>query len=377
MARKPVSRSLPSLQQLHPRFRGFAPTDNASEAVLRLLRETASRVRGDAEAAFYAVREATAFFGVPYKTVQRAYQRLAAEGLLRLVRGSRTLVRSQRLQPRHPILGVVGVPVLLASFLFGSAGRLFFMTLERELRRRHFVADFLFYRDEDEGHPDLAEHFIEHDLDILLWMSPQASAMPTILTLLDGGVAAVIVSDGKAVFPREQYRVDLERAYGEAVADWRNGGITDVEIWAPAAGWDEHILHTFHRALRRAAMPAAVHRMADAAVPSRIRALRRRRHTGVALISHQWYDGLCAQFPGAMETLFRQQRVLLTQGPLYHPGFAGRHICCDAIRMDHERMATRIATDIASGRTNTTATLATFPMTYSPRTNLGAVQRGT
>lgn len=93
------------------------------------------------------------------------------------------------------------------------------------------------------------------------------------------------------------------------------------------------------------------------------------------LVSHQWYDGLCAQFPERMERLFRTRRVLLPQGPLYHPGFAGRDLYADTIQLDPHPIASRLVADIALGLVETPETLATFHTRYHPRTNLGQVRR--
>jgi hypothetical protein len=375
MARKTVRRDLTALEEFHPGFTGFPGAENHTTALNRALREIIARQRRLQDCPFYALREVAAFFHVNYRTVARVYETLEADGLLKLVRGSCTLMRGKRLAPAHPVLGVVGIPVLLPSFIFGSAGRAFYALLEKELRQRHFVADFIFYRNDEEDHPDLAQRFLEHELDILLWMAPKAQAASTIMTMMDAGVSVVIVNDGKGVFARQQYRLDLERAYKQTLADWQAEGIRHIEVWAPARGIDSHILRTLRRVLERGAISHSVHELPDADVPSRIQAQDNQPEVGVILVSHQWYDGLCAQFPERMERLFRTRRVLLPQGPLYHPGFAGRDLYADTIQLDPQPMVSRIVADIASGGVDSADTLTTFHTRYHPRTNLGLVQR--
>lgn len=375
MSRKKVTRTLPPLDGMFRGFPGFPPSENHTAALEQTLRDVILRNRQVHEQPFYAIREVASFFRINYRTVARVYSRLEEGGLLRLVRGSCTMMRGKVLTPTHPVLGVVGVPVLLPSFIFGTAGRAFYSGLEKELRKRHFVADFIFYREDEESHPDLAERFREHNLDILFWMSPDASAALTVLAMLDSGVAVVIVNDGKGHFEREQYRLDLEGAYGEALADWQSRGVRHIELWTPDSRQDHHILQSMERVLSNGKLPFATHRLRDTDVPARLKAISRKQDTGVILVSHQWYDGLCAQYPESMKRLFMNHRVLLPQGPLYHPGFTGHDIFADTIQLDHHIMASRIASDIASQRTDSGKLLATFRTRYHPHTNLGAVKR--
>lgn len=375
MSRKKVTRTLPPLDGIFRGFEGFSPSENHTSALEQALRALIISHRQVNEKPFYAIREVASFFRVNYRTVARVYTHLEAEGLLRLVRGSCTMMRGKSLAPTHPVLGVVGVPVLLPSFIFGTAGRAFYSGLEKELRKRHYVADFIFYREEEESHPDLAERFREHALDLLFWMAPTASAASTILAMLDSGVSVVVVNDGKGHYEREQYRLDLKEAFSNALTDWQTQGVKHIELWTPASQLDEHILRTMEQVLVDDRTPYSLHKLSDSAVPARLTALARKRDTGIILVSHQWYDGLCAQFPDRMKRLFQTHRVLLTQGPLYHPGFTGRDIYADTIQLDHLPMVTRIAADIALRREETGKLLGTFRTTYHPRTNLGAVQR--
>src|SRR5690348_11957266 len=119
MARKPVTRSLPSLRTLCPRNSGFAPTDNRVEKIVVDLKQAITKVRQSRPVTFYSMRDVAAHFGVALKTVGEAYRRVESDGLLTRIRGSKTVIRGRRTRSLHPVRGVVGLPVYLPGFMIG------------------------------------------------------------------------------------------------------------------------------------------------------------------------------------------------------------------------------------------------------------------
>src|SRR5471030_2121112 len=111
MARKPVPRSLPTLGAIHPTFHGIPTASHRTATLVDLLRQTIQSVRKPHFVAFYPMQQVVEFFGVSMKTVQSAYKRLAAEGLLSLQRGSQTTLLGLQPRPRHPIHGVVAIVI--------------------------------------------------------------------------------------------------------------------------------------------------------------------------------------------------------------------------------------------------------------------------
>ncbi|MBI4472903.1 MAG: GntR family transcriptional regulator, partial [Acidobacteria bacterium] len=233
MARKPISRSLPTLASLHPSFHRFDPRANQSAALLVLLRQTGETVRRERTVPFYPMRAVADFFGVSLGIVARAYERLEAEGLLMLVRGSQTWLQGRKSQPLHAVRGVVGLPVYLPAFLASQDWRALLVALETELRRLHFVADYIFYRAEQEPKPELAERILEHQLDAVIWYVPPPWVHMTLQRLSDAGVRLVLISDGRSQFRHPHYFVEIEHALGDAMRQWRQEGIGSLRVLHP------------------------------------------------------------------------------------------------------------------------------------------------
>jgi hypothetical protein len=377
MARKPVQRSLPTLSSLHPRFREVDPRQNVSAVIATMLRETIERVRTPRTIPFYSVREAAAFFGVSSRTMANVYERLEAEGLLTRIRSSQTVLPGRRLQSRHPVRGVVGIPIALPAFVFGTTLRSFYIRFEEELRRQHFVADLIFYREEDEArHPaELVERVLEHQLDFVLWVAPSKAVASVMQQLQDGGIQLVIVSDGKARFLREQYFVDLERGITDGLAAWQADGIQTVAVLGPDDALGRWEIAIVTRLLKRRGMKHEVFTLGDAETAQQLDELACRSGQGVVLVPHHWYESLCDQFPDKMERLFRSCPVLLMQGALAHGYFRGKHLLVDSVTWPYEQMARRIARDISERKVATTTRLATFSTRWQPRLNLGNFSR--
>lgn len=379
MARKPVTRTLPDLAVVLPQFTGFIPAENRIERVVGLLRDVIRHVRQRHDIPFYAMRTVARFFNVPNRTVHEAFQRLEADGLLRRVRGSQTWVRSHRLQSRQRVLGVVVVPVPLPSFVIGSLMRTFLLCLEEELRRRHFVLNFVFYKYAEEHSPELLDRLLIHEPDVLFWHAPPPSVRPVVETLLDGGIPVVMVTEEvKGPFPRHQYVQDYRPALVETFAQWRWAGITRflVPCETTRRQADRYEVETVVRVLRDMHLDYQIGEVAANAMPAHLRAWRRQPKTGIILTPHEWYESLCNRYPPLMEALFTACRVLLVHGSLYHPGFQGKTIPADVIEFDPQQLAIRIGQDLANPsfwrRRDCTGT---FSMRYAPRINLGVVSR--
>jgi len=375
MARKPVSRTLPGLQSLYPQFNGFPPIENKTTAIVHALREIIVRVRMERTVPFYSIREIGGFFGVSYKTVAQAYEKIEAEGLLTRVRGSQTLMQGSKLAPSRPVRGVVGIPVYLPAFFFGSHGRTLFLQLETELRRHHFVADFIFYRHAEQTDPELAERILEHHLDLVVWWVPGSELMPTIQRLRDGGCRQVIITDGRAHFPVEGYGYDVMQAFTQGLAGWQRDGIRSVVLMRSQEKQSFVEAGILARVLGLLKLDYSVVVSPDAVVPAHVRQLSRRKNLGVIFLRHSWYESLCQQFPDVMEGMFRGHRVLLAQGPVFHPLFSGKNILVDSVNFDSGEIARRIARDISTQKVWERERLATFFARWDARVDLGKVSR--
>ena len=376
MGRKPVQRDLPALAELCPQFSGFEGHQNKSALVLRELRRIIKQVRPVHTAPFYAMRQVGSFFGLSVKPVAQLYEQLQAEGLLSLVRGSQSLVLGRKLQPRHPIRGVIGVPLYLPAMVIGNDWRDLMIHLEDELRRHQFVCDFIFYRADEQFSADLTQRLVEHQLDTVFWYCPVAANVPTMQILLDGGIRLVVVTDGKGRFPREQYVLNLDRAFGECLTAWQHAGLARVVILHSPEHPSAHAHRLLRQSLDQQPLPWELVTAAATEMPRLIRRLIRRPRTGVIFLSHPWYESLCNQFPRALRQLFCGCRVFLAQGALYHPAFQGQQVPVDTIGVPNEDIARRVARDIANQRTESGVRLFTFHTRWLPRVNLGTITRG-
>jgi hypothetical protein len=376
MARKSVTRSLPDLAECLCTFQGFGPQEHHGERLTELLRKVIEVVRQPQDVPFYSVAAVARHVGVSTRTVNQCYRKLAEEGLLCILRGSKTLVRGRRLQPQHPILGVVGIPVYLPGFVIGSELRAFYVHLEQALRRHHFVADLIFFKQDEESSPDLTERILEHELDVLLWINPAAASRTTIQTALDGGISVVLCVDGRTSLPRRQYVYNSERALTEAVSAWRRDGIRSVSVWQHVSRGERSAqVPVLAQVLRRAGMPITFRELTNKEASHAAEEVIRHPDEGVVLPTHQGYEALANEFPAAVQQLLATNRVLLMQGSLYHPAFEGGTLLTDVIAMPVAPMADRIARDIGEGRADTVETLTTFHAHFHPRLNLGTVSR--
>jgi hypothetical protein len=358
---------------LYPNFRGFAPQEHVSAAIAEWLRGVIKRLRSAQSKPFYSVRELAAFFGVAPHTVAVIYGRLEAEGLLVRIRGSQTLLTGRKVQARHPIRGVVGLVIPLPVFLYGLESRAFYIRLEEELRRRHFVADFIFHgmQDETQYNPGLLDRLLAHQLDVVWWFAPDRCLVPVMHQLLDAGIQLVTLSDGKARYPREQYFLDIWQGIADGVAAWREEGIESVTVIGPQSGYGSYEEEIARRILAPSGLKHDVLVLSDAEAARVLQRAPRRRRTGVILFRYYWYARLCDQFPEIMGALFQSSRVMLAQGRLLHGYLWDKPVFADCVTISFDMMARRVARDISSGKVATTKRLVTFRTLYEPRVHLG------
>jgi hypothetical protein len=375
MSRKPYDRTIPPLESVLADFRPFTPEDNHTARTVATLRAVVERVRQPNSAPFYSMRAVADFLNVPYRTVSIAYERLQAEGMLTRIRGSHTQIEGTRRQPRNAVRGVVGIPVYLPPLLIGNDWRDLLIAIEDQLRQFHFVTDFVIYRRQDQESEALTERMIEHDLDLVLWYAPSPANIPTMMHLLDRGVELVVVSDGKARFPREQYFLDIESSIAEGLEHWQQSGIKSVTLLQSPGHPSRHATDIVLKLLAKKAILFETITAADDEIPELAARLGHRSHAGVIMTSHTWYEHLCGLHPQVMVALFNACRVFLTQGPPYSAYLQGKPVFADSISLPNAQMAARIAKDIHASRATGNKHLATFRTAYVPRVNLGTISR--
>jgi len=374
MARKPVHRSLPQLRVLFPKFGGFAAYQNQTAIVHEMLRTAIDRIRQPQSVPFYSMRDVAEFFGVSLRVIVRVYEKLTGEGLLTRLRGSQTVLEGRTVQPHHPVRAVVGIPLVLPGFVYGTELRSFYIRLEEELLRYHHLVNFIFIRrTQDIPDPDLAERLLAHKSDIVVWWVPTGPVMSTIMQLRDAGVRIVGITRERESFAFPSYVHNRERSLRNGLETWMSRGIREVELWCDQGNGAVYELNLLTGILKKLGLAFSIHILSDEQVRAAIERVGKKKHAGVIIGYHAWCDALCSQFPIEMERLFQNNRVLLVQGALHHAAFRTRKVTADALTMDFTNMAKVIAADIGTGKVWNQAKPHMFYSRWEPAVNLGTI----
>jgi hypothetical protein len=342
MVRKLIPRQLPTLESLHPQFRGFGPSQTAVHELLPLLRTTIEQVRGETSKPFYAQHTLARFFGVPQSTVHLVCKKLVAEGLLTCVRGSGTLVLGRTHHPRVPPRGVVGLPIWMKGLAVLPHWSRFFVCLQEALSRDGFVADTVFFSSGGESDPDFGERLLARHLDYCIWLYPLPRSLSLLQRLADGGVRtlAVVEQDVTLTSPGlRQYQVRWDRAFTAALAAWKQDGIEKTILVGHSnllARPSEPTLP----ALAGTRMPYEIRTSID---PSREAV---DRATGILYADEYAQFTACHQSPETLLGLMRRTRVLMKNSiPMDNPP---PDVLVDIVAVEWEALARRLARDLVS-----------------------------
>lgn len=373
MGRKAVIRELPRLIDILPDREAWLKAPNRSHAVETGLRQIVAAVRGRKRIPFYSMREVAEYFDSSLRAVSAAYEKLNQEGLLTIVRGSKTMLEGRRQAPKTPLRGVVGVPIALPSFLFGNNPRQFFILFEEELRRLSYVVDFIFYATGSDDTHQLAERLLSHDLDTAVWMGPPQAMKDAILRLDDAGIHQLVMCDGPAMLPFQGYTLDLDQGFREAAAGWHREGLRAVHLVGPTRSLAPHFL----RKIKAAYSLKGFHITETFCEPAEFFSQIGRvpASTGLVFLEHFHYEILCNHDWQAMRDLFLRHRTLLAQGLVYHHAFQGTRIPVDTLDHRFPEIAVRLAREIATRAYLTPGENTCFPAHWAAGRDLGTVQR--
>ena len=367
MSRCQVKRTLPPLASLLPRFNGFGPAENKTQALYDQVQALAVRLHGPASQPFYSVREVAAFFGVTAPSVTRVYERLEAAGLLLRLRGAMTLLRGTRPQPRSPVQGVVALPIWSYGYLALVEWQVFFQQLAESLRQHYLVADYIFYSYKEYSRPDFAEMLLAHHPDYLVWLFPLADMFNQIQATVQRGVQALAVAMPPTHTPFPTYVVSWERALSKVLRDQADRGATEVVIPLQPGG-ESPMAGVVRRLATRHNLTCSLYQIADLDSPDwvgYVRALTPRRNRVVVFADDLWCDSLCRAAWGEMLPLLSQPHVVF----LHRPTVQARWLTSATINilaLDWRKLAERIATDIATEKLFQPVTQATFHARWRP-----------
>jgi len=342
MARKPIHRQLPPLDKLFAAFSGFAPHENHRQRLLILLRDATHRIQSRHDVPFYSMREIGSFFGMPHRSVLFAYRQLEVEGLLQAVRGSQTLLRGNVQQPRPWLRGVVAIPISTQAFVAFADWRLFFRSLEEQLRRRHWVGDLIFF-DGEELQPDFVDRVLDHHANSVLWFCPHPVHRPTLEWLKDAGLRVMNVLDRPVDFPGHATRVNWEDGLKAALQDWQRQGIDEV-ILPQSTKETTSATHVLGKVLGLLGLTHTIARLPPLRhMQTRfIPGLPANRRVGIVWDDDAFCGEMATRFPDQMVHLFRRVRCLVMR-PLRIPPTVSRDARVDALLMDWPAVAEHLA----------------------------------
>jgi hypothetical protein len=310
MPRKKLKCALPTLRR---------PADAKGELeddqLLEILRRLATTHRRTQPQLFYPLRDAARGLRAPLSAISRVYEVLKAEGLLRTIRASKTLLEGREAAPRISFKGFIDLPLPLSSFLLRSDYRSFYFALRQESARRGFLTNPVFIGDEFESGEELD---ITPDTVVgryVVWFSPRPSDRAAILGLKDRGVRVVAIADRRGAPVYCKYELCREQALDRILKDWRTRrGIERVAIFRSDRDGIGRSLVIEH-ALERADLSFDRVDIQDGFLPEAAPMLGPLAWQGAILPAES--ASLCdLRAPTALRNLARRCRLLLPDGPL-------------------------------------------------------------
>lgn len=362
-----IVRKIPPLAQVLARFTGFPPKQSKQAVVLAELRRVSRRLQRAGPESFYSMREVASFFHVPLRTVAITYEALEQEGLLIRLRGAQTKLAGKKSAAQSPVRGVVGLPLWLPSIGSSPYIRSLHMDLDERLRRHGFVADSIFFRSNDDSHPDFSSRLQTHRLDAVLWLTANFLSAQVFLTLRDRGLRQILVlpSETPLTVPATVYLQNWQPAYRTMAATWSEAGITRVLVPlpddpAPIA----RILRSFSTVMKNAGIIVS----ALAGSPRDFIALAQKecRDGTTALAFLEWHgaDAVCNGYPQIIAGLSRLTRIGFCRGRIRVPYFAQEGVRADVVLFDPVEVSRRIVEDFAAHFPLPEKVMHTFEATY-------------
>jgi len=362
MARKKVTRSLPELP-LPPRF---AAQDHKTDQILSILRSVALENQLDFPQPFYSVRDVAAHFHITQSTVGQIYRKLEQEGLLSLVRGSRTVLQGLKFDRRLQVRAFVGLPASLSSFITLQDYRMFFIRVRRELRLRGFATAMLLFEGDEAGTPAFAERLKSYEVDTVLWFEPR-KIKPAVLRLSDRGIRMVGVSEGASTVLPCRYQLRREEALRSLLEQWKKlprvNKVTLVESRQHRAA---HVEEMVQALLDELDIPCSVANFKGLRSGAFLRNLLRATTSGLIFPSSSLASMFSFRAPGSMTELIRTHRVGLIGGPVNMPFAKLPDVRVDLITFNWQLIAERIVKDLITQE----AFQESFPVIFQAEAHL-------
>jgi len=347
MARKQVKNTLPPLKELFETFPGFVATDSKQRVLTDTLRTAARRFRAKKSRPFYTMRDVAAFFSVPLRTVAIAYEKLEREGLVTRIRGSQTLLTGKDVSLTSPVRAVVGIPLWLHAIVVSPFSRHLHVELEERLRAHGFVADIIFFREEEVVSPDFAERLLLHNLDIVIWHTPHPLATQTLLRLNDRGVRQILVvpSDNPTSLNLQTYVQDWQDAYTAFARTWHASGIRTVIVPEPMYLPSKRAMKNFFATLQSNGLEVQMVKSSAQTIRETVYRCGAKA-SGVAFLDQVGADEICNEEPVILEEIVHSSRIAFCRGRIRIPYFNHRDGVADFVAFSPGEIAERLVNDL-------------------------------
>jgi len=190
-SRRRIPNGLPELDALE--YSAEPSIDKAGE-IATLLRQIAAKTRNDHLQPFYSMRLVAERFHVAPAMISRIYHRLSAEGLLRTVWGSKTLLEPRR-SGRNGVCRCVAIPVNIIRFTASADYRTSILLLQLEMWNHEIDEHLLFFETQEDEIVSLCTRNHHPPVDAVIWLFPSESSRQTLLRLHDLGLRVFSLTD--------------------------------------------------------------------------------------------------------------------------------------------------------------------------------------
>lgn len=338
---------LPLSARLGP-FAGFSGTRNRQALIYERLRPITDQRPGRHPRRFHSLREVAAYFGVSLWTAGAVYRRLEREGRLVRHRGSCTVVPARAsASPQRSVRGVVTLPVWLPGFILIPDIRVLVMQLEERLRAADFVADVVFYREEEKRAPSFADRIVAHQPDWVVWFMPGEDDHGTISSINDAGIRTLLITDRPVRSRLPQHVIRWRQGLEQALSSWRKQGVRRllVPVGARRLTSCTHALEPLAGALRFVMQDVALR---DERMSDYIARLLAYPNAGIVFDDDIWQARLALQWPREFTRVLSHPHVLLTRSIPIDAQVLGS-TRTGALEMPWDRIISSVVDDLQTG----------------------------
>jgi hypothetical protein len=344
MARKKVPRTLAAL----PSRRAFQTSHHKTEALTEILRGVAVKNQLEQPRTFYSVREVATHFHAPPSLVLQAYQRLEQEGLLSLVRGSKTVLHGLHFDRQLSVRAFVGLPASLSAFVTLQDYRMFFIRIRRELRLRGFATATAFFEPGEAGTDRLSKRLKAYEVDTVIWFQPVKEAKETALHLADLGIRLLgVANDGFPSIPC-RYQVRREPAIRTLLSNWKQRTKDRLILVQSKDQRSVALGEILHGLLDELEMKWTAEIYQGQRSDAFLRTLQKAKTGGIIFVSSSVAAKLCFRSPAAVSDLLGVHRVAFINGPVSMPFAKVPDARVDLVTVDWQLVAERIVNDLVS-----------------------------